>query len=54
MWIDDSEYWGLFENRPAKERTSSAASDSLDNRDSKADRDGRRRSRDRARDVARC
>ena len=25
MDADDSKYWGLFENRPAKERTSPAA-----------------------------
>jgi hypothetical protein len=25
MRADNSEYWGLFENRPAKERTSTSA-----------------------------
>jgi hypothetical protein len=27
MKADDSNYWGLFENRPAKERTSPASVD---------------------------
>ncbi len=27
MNADNTEYWSLFENRPAKERTSSAAAD---------------------------
>src|SRR5688572_29204890 len=34
---DDSKYWGLFENRPAKERTSSNVSEPARNRQRDAD-----------------
>ncbi len=33
MDADDSKYWGLFENRPAQERTSSEASEPLQKRE---------------------
>jgi hypothetical protein len=32
MDADDSKYWGLFENRPAKERTSQGPSEPLPKR----------------------